>query len=160
MAKTTRGTKADNRKKILAAARTLIAKNGVEKTSLAMISRHSEISKGTLYYYYASKAELVFDITDRHMDKITRDILKTDAPAPQSTEPGLDIPRFKALLEAYFKIILASRTRSRLHLYLIREAMAGNQELRKRFQATYAQWFTLIDQTQTRHLPPTPRIRL
>ena len=71
MARTARGTGEDNRRKILDAAMAMIGEKGVEKTSLAAISRAAGLSKGTVYYYYASKNELIFDIADLHMERIT-----------------------------------------------------------------------------------------
>lgn len=165
MARTSRGTGENNRRKILAAAAALIAEQGVEKTSLARIAQRAGLSKGTLYYYYSHKTDLVFDLTQGHMDKITRDILKADGPvADTGIDPVAESPlpreKFKALLTAYFTLILGNLTRSRLHLYLIREAMAGDRKLKQRFQDTYAHWFSLIDQAQNRHLPPSPHTRL
>ncbi len=169
MARTCRGTGEDNREKIREAAMVLIADQGVDRTSLAMVAKASGLSKGTLYYYYASKADLVFDIADHHMEKITRDILKAaplteTGPRPRKNPPPgrdqEDPQRVRALLTAYFEILLGSQTRSRLHLYLIREAMADPPSLGERFQDTYARWFSLIDQVQARDLPPAPHPRL
>jgi AcrR family transcriptional regulator len=51
MAKTTKGTREDNRRKIIETAMAMISEKGVDKTSLAQISKASGVSKGTLYYY-------------------------------------------------------------------------------------------------------------
>ena len=44
---------------ILSAATDLIIKQGVKNTSLADIAKASNISKGTLYYHYSSKNDLI-----------------------------------------------------------------------------------------------------
>lgn len=153
MAKTARATGTDNRQKILDTAMGLIAEKGVDQTSLAMIARKSGLSKGTLYYYYASKNDLIFDITDRHMEWITEAILSTGRP-----KNGLKT--WESLLYAYFDVLLSARDRSRLHLYLIREAVSGNQALKIRFQKTYAHWFSLIDDTSRQIQADAENIRV
>lgn len=138
MARTAKGTGQDNREKILDTAMAMIGESGVDKTSLAQISKASGLSKGTLYYYYASKDDLVFDIADRHMAKLTAALFEMIEKNRATT--------MAELLQAFFATLLASEARSRLHLYLVREAVSGNETLKKRFQATYAQWFEMVDQ--------------
>jgi AcrR family transcriptional regulator len=138
MARTTKGSGADNRQKILETAMAMISEKGVDKTSLARISVASGLSKGTLYYYYASKNELIFDIADLHIKRITTALFSM-----------IDENRalsWEGLLTAFFDTLLTSEARSRLHLYLIREAVSGNGSLKARFQQTYSQWFALVDE--------------
>lgn len=143
MARTAKGTGLDNRKKILNAAMDLIGKKGVEKTSLSGIARAAGLSKGTVYYYYASKNQLVFDIADLHMERITSTLFPMIDQAGQADQAaGLT---WEGLLTAYFSTLLTSDARSRLHLYLIREAVSGNDDIKQRFQATYAQWFDMMN---------------
>ncbi|SLM27888.1 Transcriptional regulator [Desulfamplus magnetovallimortis] len=144
MAKTTRGTGEDNRQKILDAAMSLIAENGVDKTSLAMIAKKSGVSKGTLYYYYASKNDLVFDIADFNVDKISSAILSIG-----NMENGT--ASWEQLVKAFFDYLLSAEGRNRLHLYLVREAISGNELLQKRFRKTYAQWFSMVEDTYIKH---------
>lgn len=138
MARTARGTGEDNRRKILDTAMAMIGEKGVEKTSLAAISKTAGLSKGTVYYYYASKNELIFDIADRHMERISTTLFDMIDHTRGVTWEGL--------LTAFFTTLLTSEARSRLHLYLVREAVSGNNELKQRFQTTYAQWFEMVDQ--------------
>ena len=49
----------ESKHKIMDAAFKLIAKNGYEDTSIAMIANSAGVSKGLLYNYFASKEELV-----------------------------------------------------------------------------------------------------
>jgi AcrR family transcriptional regulator len=49
----------DSKHKITDAAFQLIAKNGYEATSIAMIAKSAGVSKGLLYNYFDSKEELV-----------------------------------------------------------------------------------------------------
>ncbi len=147
MAKTARGSGLNNRRKIIDAAIAIIGEKGVDKTSLAQISMVSGLSKGTLYYYYASKNELIFDIADLHMEKITTDLFSMI-----EKNRGLS---WEALLTAFFNILLSSHTRSRLHLYLVREAISGNNVLKIRFQKTYLSWFEMVARA-TSEMPGPP----
>jgi AcrR family transcriptional regulator len=137
MAKTAMGTGKDNRIKLLDAAAAVIADKGMDRASLSEIARASGLSKGTLYYYYASKNDLIFDMADRHMADLTTALFKM-IEENQTTS-------MEDLLFAFFSTLLASKTRSRLHLYLVREAVSGHGDLKKRFQATYARWFSMVD---------------
>jgi len=137
MAKTAKGSGENNRQKILETAMEMISEKGVGKTSLSKIAKASGLSKGTLYYYYASKNELIFDIADLHMKRMTTALFSMI-----DENRGLS---WEGLLTAFFSTLLNSEARSRLHLYLIREAISGNESLKSRFQQTYSQWFSLVD---------------
>jgi AcrR family transcriptional regulator len=53
----------DRRDFILQAATKLFAKRGYEATSMDDLSAATGMNKGTLYYYYTSKADILFDIS-------------------------------------------------------------------------------------------------
>lgn len=146
MARTAKGTGRDNRRKILDTAMAMIGEKEVEKTSLAGIAKAAGLSKGTVYYYYASKHDLIFDIADRHMAQITTTLFGMIDQSEGVT--------WEELLTAFFTTLLASEARSRLHLYLVREAVCGNTAIKQRFQATYAQWFDMVDQAYNKMSGP------
>ncbi|WP_286317182.1 TetR/AcrR family transcriptional regulator [Romboutsia ilealis] len=60
---------------ILSAATDLIIKQGIKNTSLADIAKATNISKGTLYYHYSSKNDLICAIADMHLEAITKSVL-------------------------------------------------------------------------------------
>ena len=60
---------------ILNVATNLITVNGIRNTSLSDIAKTAGISKGTLYYHYSSKDDLIFDIADNHLKIITDAVL-------------------------------------------------------------------------------------
>lgn len=142
MAKTTKGSGANNRRKIIETAMAIISEKGVDKISLAQIARASGLSKGTLFYYYASKADLIFDMADLHMERMTTALFSM---IEENSSPSWEI-----MFTAFFETLLTSEARSRLHLYLVREAVSGNDSLKKRFQQTYSQWFGLVDKAYTK----------
>jgi AcrR family transcriptional regulator len=135
--KSERPATVNNREKIIATAIHLFGERGVDKTSLADIAREVGISKGTLYYYYSTKNDLIFDITDVHIKKITREIFSI-------IETNKGDVSWKEMVGLLFESLLKSETRSRLHLYLIQEVLSGNAELKDRFILTYTQWFTMV----------------
>jgi len=116
----------------------MIGEKGVDKTSLADISKASGLSKGTLYYYYATRNDLIFDMADLHMAQITTSLF--------SMIDDQKTLSWETMLTAFFTTLLASEARSRLHLYLVKEAVSGNDSLKTRFQKTYSQWFGMVDQ--------------
>ena len=63
------------KEKILLASIDLMRKNGINNTSLADIAREVNISKGTLYYHYSSKDDIIFDIADNHLNIISKALL-------------------------------------------------------------------------------------
>lgn len=132
----------DTRQNILDAASKLIAQKGVKDTSLADISREVGISKGTLYYYYSSKDDIIFDITDIHLKKMTAELLSWLKNIEDDANP-------KEILMVVFERILSNETRGKLHLYLISDAVIGNNALKERFIARYKEWrITLEDGTR------------
>ena len=138
MARTNAQDGRDNRKKIVDTAIRIIGDKGVEKTSLAEIAREAGLSKGTLYYYFSSKNELIFDIAAVHMEEISSAIFAMiDTDREEVT--------WEELLTVLLKSLLSSKQRGRFHLYLLREAISGKPSLKMRFQETYYQWFSMIN---------------
>lgn len=121
------------KKNILISATRLIAQKGIKSTSLADIAKHVGISKGTLYYHYSSKDDLVCDIADVHLKIITRAVLdcvqniKTDNPQDEIIKSIVD------------KISTIGGT-GRVHMYLLCEAITGNEPLKERIKLNYINW--------------------
>ena len=56
---------------ILNVSTKLMAKNGIKNTSLADIAKEVGISKGTLYYHYASKDDIICDMANMHLMQVS-----------------------------------------------------------------------------------------
>jgi|GEM_PF-144941 len=129
--------KAEKRRIIIEAASRIIAQKGIDKTSLSDIAAEAGISKGSLYYYYASKDDLIFDITETHINEISGNLF-------QIIEDGRENATWDGILKILFTRILNAETRGRLHLYLIQQALNGNEDLASRFRKKYREWNDLI----------------
>ena len=62
------------RERILESAAALMEERSFFDISLADIARAARISKGTLYYYYNSRDAILFDLTDRYLQKLSDDL--------------------------------------------------------------------------------------
>lgn len=129
----------DNRRRILQAATELFIEQGAQDTSLAEIARRLNISKGTLYYYYSSKADLIFDVTDAYMQELTEGLLDWVKSLKEQTAP-------ESILEAVFHTIFKAETRGKLHIYLIHEAITTQSELKGKIKAAYGRWKLMLQE--------------
>ncbi|MCU0598511.1 MAG: TetR/AcrR family transcriptional regulator [Desulfobacterales bacterium] len=125
------------RLQIIEAAARLMVQKGVEQTSLSDIANEAGISKGSLYYYYASKDDLIFDIADAHINRISENLFSII----EARKGNAD---WKEVLKILFERIMAAETRGRLHIYLIQQALNGNDALMERFQKKYREWYEMM----------------
>lgn len=132
-----RKTTQANRERIIAVAAKLIIERGVANTTLADIAVAANISKGTLYYYYPTKGDLIFDIAERHMNRMTQKIFRWIEESGHGQPPD-------RVIRMVFDTALHSLTRGHIHLYLIQEALAENPSLKGRFIEAYRNWRILI----------------
>ena len=117
---------------IIESAERLLMKNGVERTTLADISNEAKISKGTLYYYYKSKNDLIFDITEKHLEKATKEIL--------DFINSIEVLDTDKLLNLLYEKVIKDEMRNKLHIYLIQEAIRNNENIKERFINSYNLW--------------------
>ena len=64
---------AENRQKILEAARKLFDKYGVENVSMNQIAAEAKVGSGTLYRRYSNKSELCFDLIKDNLTSFLKD---------------------------------------------------------------------------------------
>ncbi len=130
----------ENHKRILEAAEAIFIEKGVKDASLADIAREANISKGTLYYYYSSKSDLVFDIANKNLENITNQILSW-------IEESRGNAFASEILEMVFCKLTESPTLMKLHLYLLKEAVTSNDALRVRYMEKYTEWKGMIEES-------------
>jgi AcrR family transcriptional regulator len=99
-----------------------------------------------LYYYYRSKGELVFDISERHMEYVSGKIFNWI----DESGPGLSAWE---IIRLFFRTIISSETKGHIHVYLIQEALTDNKSLKRRFVEAYDYWAKLIEQGLDRIMP-------
>ena len=128
---------AEKRQQIIEAATEVIVQKGIDKTSLTDIAKAAGISKGSLYYYYATKTDLIFDITEAHINQISSNLFDIIENRPESSE-------WKDILNILFERIMAAETRGKLHLYLVQQAINGHDDLAERFRKKYHEWNAMI----------------
>lgn len=133
MGKMKNADSAKTRQKIINTATVLIMKKGPDQTSLSEIAREAGISKGTLYYYYPTKSALIFEITKRHMQQVTEDILEWIGHIEGDLPPS-------HILKAVYRTMLKAERRGKLHLYLIQDAIHGDSEFTEMVRDVYIEW--------------------
>ncbi|WP_371025356.1 TetR/AcrR family transcriptional regulator [Paraclostridium ghonii] len=118
---------------ILLSATELITKNGIKNTSLSDIAKAVNISKGTLYYHYSSKDDLISEIANIHLNAITESILKCIQ--------GMDRNNHKEqIINLIMEKISDIENQGRIHMYVVCEAITGNETLRKQIKLKYIEW--------------------
>ncbi len=121
----------DGKTKIIEAAQRLIARQGVEKTSMREIAEEAGITTGAIYYYYKSKEELLYDVMD-YSTAVTAEIMKMRTqPQAQPDEVLNEIARRVARQ-------LTHSGHWNLRFYLALPAAQGDEALRARFVQNYA----------------------
>jgi AcrR family transcriptional regulator len=139
-----------SRQKILDAVSQLIAEKGVNNTTVSDIVERAGISRGALHYYYKTKNELIYDITAKHLDHMTQHWL--DELSRSDSKGGLSA-LFKAILEDF----VHAEGPGTLNLYLIHDAVTGNELLRECFLRQYESWRKGIMDTLGKTSPDTPK---
>jgi AcrR family transcriptional regulator len=123
---------------ITAASRIMTAK-GIKSTSLSDIAKDVGISKGTLYYYYASKNDIIFDITEKHLNQISTEMFALLEQIELGTKPS-------EIIKIVFTKILAAETRDKLHFYLISDSLTNHEDFKNRFKEKYRVWREMIEE--------------
>lgn len=92
---------ADNRRRILAAARALFAAHGVDAVSMHDIARAAGVGQGTLYRRYAHKGLLCQDLLEDSLGELYRDVTAIVAAGPDAGSALTRLDRVLVRLIAY-----------------------------------------------------------
>jgi AcrR family transcriptional regulator len=96
--------KAQNRAKLLAAARKVFAEKGLGAATARDIVRETDLATGTFYNYFDSKEEVFAALVDELATKARA------AVRAQRREPGRTVEqRVEAAYRAYFELVIAER---------------------------------------------------
>lgn len=119
---------------ILIATEELLKTKKLSDISLAEIAGYAGISKGTLYYHYKNKNDILIDITDKYLDEQYRDLLAWTEDASKDTS-------FHRLVKYVLERDVATAG-MRLHLFY--DAMMGDDEIRKRLLRRYEEFARIL----------------
>ena len=122
--------KNDNiREKILNTAYLMLQEKSFKEMSLSQIAKKTGISKGSIYYYYNSKDELLYDIADSYLNQLYGDLLTW----VDNKEKDTSLPR---VLYFCLKGGIDEPEKS-LRLHLVMDAMSGNSQLNSKLLNKY-----------------------
>lgn len=126
--------KDDVKSAVLNAAQVLLETGTWADISLADIARQSGVSKGTLYYHYKTKGDILFDLADRYLSQQWDDFIRWT----ENREKDTSLQRLvKYVVER--DIVSAG-----LRMHLLCEAQAGDEALREKLVRRYGQFQQLI----------------
>ena len=128
----------NNREFILLKTMELLTQNSVQATSFADIAKAVNLSKGTLYYYFPSKEDLVLQVCENYFKEISQQLFEWLGHMESFKRP-------QAALQELIGIFTKSQDRAKLHISLMKEEEFGNQRLLKRWREKYAEWQTLAE---------------
>ena len=129
--------KIDMRNEILKSVESLISVSGVNSISLKDIAKTCNISKGTLYYYYKTKDEIIFDVIVKHVQELHTEYLDWI----ERHQHDLTIERFLSVI-LYKGVKLFNR--AKLHIFLVNECIKGNDVLRNKFNELLNEWHKIL----------------
>lgn len=136
--RTVRGSASDV---ILKTAARLFTEKGVHGTSLNDIADAACMSKGTLYYHYPAKEQLVLDIADAYINRITDTVFVWMG----------EVNREISLRDAVLSLLEAlaqedgDDAQPYLHMVLCAEAATGNEPLAQKLQEAYRAWTVMLE---------------
>ena len=124
------------KQQILDAAITLFQER--HDVSLAEIAKEANVSKGTLFYHYRSKAEIYLDIGERYWGRLSDDLLIW----VDNREKDTSLPR----LVRYTFIRGAFDESGQLRLRLLVESISGEEEseIRERLNEQYSHFKNIL----------------
>ena len=120
------------KEKILESAEKLLISEA-QTLSLADIADAAGVSKGTLYYYFKTKDDLLLSLTDRLLSE------RKKALTAWASNPDKDTS-----LHRFVGYVMQYNTTDDHRLRLFYAAMSGNANVRERFLALYGEFSALL----------------
>lgn len=120
--------------KIIDATQSLLGTKMLADISLADIAREAGVSKGTLYYYYKTKNDILFDITDEYLNTQWNDLIA-----------WTENPQKDTSLHRLVKYVIERNiTTAPMRIHLICDAITGNEEIRTKLIDRYSGFEKII----------------
>lgn len=126
--------KEDVRSLIIESAEVLLTQKPFSEISLSQLAARAGISKGTLYYHFKNKNEILFAITDKYLDAQWHELCEWTENADKDTS-----------LHRLVKYVLERDVSGvKLRIPLFYDAMIGNEEIRTHLIKRYKGFASLI----------------
>lgn len=135
----------DIKKKILEAATALMQERSFTDISIADIAKAAGVTKGSVYYYYNSKEDLLYDIADGYLELLYHDLMVWLEDESKDTS----LPRL--LRYTYQRGVGDPGKSLRLHLTL--DAIAGNEKLRGKLLSRYRLFKNVLAEKLSERMP-------
>ncbi len=119
---------------IINATEQLLETQKLSEITFAQIAASAGISKGTLYYHYKNKNNILFDITDKYLQQQWDDLIAWT----ENPEKDTSLHR----LVQYVLERDVANVGMRLHFFY--DAMLGNEEVRSKLMQRYNDFANLI----------------
>ncbi|NLX83613.1 MAG: TetR/AcrR family transcriptional regulator [Clostridiales bacterium] len=119
---------------ILTATEQLLNGRLLRDISLADIAREAGISKGTIYYYFKAKEDILFALMDKHLKKQWDDLIVWS----ENPQKDTSLPRMVRY------IIQRDIEASTLRLQFFCDAMSGNEQVKQELLRRYQDFARLI----------------
>jgi AcrR family transcriptional regulator len=135
-------TSLEAKRRIVEAAKAVVSEQGVQKATLRAIAAEAGISIGTLYYYYRTKDDLLYDIIDSHTSEsyFIAEAFKSGKINEDFSDDGLI-----DYLSGKVKERIDGLDDNRILFYLIQEAIMGNNDIKANIQKKYRLWIDSIE---------------
>jgi len=135
---------------ILEAARTVIARHGVNNASVQAIADEAGLSKGAVYYHYQGKDNILYEMIDQFLRTVI-------APVKYSLNSTGDYDDLKTGILSGVSQRLESLEHNRMQFYLTHEAMVGNEEMHDLLVKKYNGWVDTTEKVMNRmyEIPPS-----
>ena len=126
--------KEDVRSLIIDSAEILLTQKPFSEIFLSELAVHAGVSKGTIYYHFKNKNEILFAITDKYLDAQWQELCEWTENADKDTS-----------LHRLVKYVLERDVSGvNLRLPLFYDAMIGNEEIRTHLIRRYRSFAELI----------------
>ncbi|PKL35602.1 MAG: hypothetical protein CVV44_18900 [Spirochaetae bacterium HGW-Spirochaetae-1] len=127
-----------NRIKILKAARNIVARQGIQNSTLQVIAEAAGMSKGSLYYYYRSKDDILYDIMEQDNVESMKMVDRLNKESCDHIKVISDI--ISATMERIKNI-----EKNSINVHLQGEALRGNDGLMKKYRSKYSEWIQNVE---------------
>jgi len=124
------------REKILKCATELLREKSFNEISLSEIAARAGVTKGSVYYYYKNKDDILYEIADGYLQQMYDELIAW----VENKDKDTSLPR---LLYFVLKRGYDDPGKS-LRLHLTADAVDGNDELRKRLINRYSLFRKMI----------------